>query len=294
MKPVQNKRWVDESLGWDLVKTKFFYKPLSKDIGWWYALGSLCLFLFIIQIITGILLACNYVPTLENAYQSVQYIQHEMIWGWLIRGIHNWGSNLMILVVFIHMVRVFFHGSYKRPNEVTWITGVLLMILTASMALTGYILPWSDRSYWAATILSTIFELIPVVGAWLANVVGGLQTGGVTIGRYCAFHMLLIPLIFAGTILIHILLIQLHGEKGPPPKNGKKVGTQPFFPHQLTKDIIVALATLVLLIVLAKYVGVHPDPAAAPLADVNSVPKPEWFILFGYEILKMFTGKSIL
>jgi len=294
MEPVQKKRWVDQSLAWDLIKTKFFYKPLSEDIGWMYTLGSLCLFLFIVQAITGIILACNYVPTLEGAYKSVEFIQKEMVWGWLIRGIHHWGSHCMLIVVFIHMVRVFFHATYKNPNEVTWMTGVFLMVFTASMALTGYILPWSDRSYWAATILATIFELIPVVGSWLANIVGGVQTGGVTIGRYTAFHMLLIPLSLGLAILVHIILIQIHGEKGPPPKGDREVGTQPFFPHQLTKDVVVALLMLLLLIVFARYVGVPPDPPAAPLADVNAVPKPEWFILFGYEILKLFTGKTII
>ncbi len=154
-KRVEKKSWIDDRLGWDFIKEKFLLKPLSKDIGWLYTLGSICLFLLVLQILTGIILAANYIPTLERAYQSVQYIQNEMAWGWLIRGIHHWGSNLMIIMAFIHMMRVFFHAGYKKPNEVTWIAGALLMALTLTMALTGYILPWSDRSYWAATILST-------------------------------------------------------------------------------------------------------------------------------------------
>lgn len=294
MDPKLKKRWIDQSLAWDLLKTKFFYKPISEDIGWMYTLGSLCLFLFILQAVTGIILACNYVPTLEGAYKSVKYIQYEMVWGWLIRGIHHWGSHAMVIVVFLHMVRVFFHATYKTPNEFTWITGVFLMILTASMALTGYILPWSDRSYWAATILATIFGYIPIIGTWLSNFVGGVKTGEMTIGRYAAFHMLLIPISLGLTILIHIALIQIHGEKGPPPKKGRIVGTRPFFPYQLTKDIIVAISMFVLLILLARYAGVPADPPASPLAPINSVPKPEWFILFGYEILKIFTGKTII
>jgi ubiquinol-cytochrome c reductase cytochrome b subunit len=286
---------IHEKIGvWELVKTKFFYKPISKDIGWWYTLGSLCLLLFSVQIITGIILACNYVPTLGGAYNSVEYINNEMAWGWLIRGVHHWASHLMLIAVLIHMVRVFFHGGYKKPNEFTWITGLFLVLFTALMALTGYILPWSDRSYWAATILAKVFEFLPLVGIWLANLVGGIQTGGMTISRYCAFHMVLIPILIGVTIAIHIFLIQLYGEKGPPPKEDKDVGTQPFFPYQLSKDVIVSILMLIALVLLARYVGVPADAPAAPLASIDSVPKPEWFILFGYEILKMFEGKSII
>lgn len=279
---------------WEFVKTKLLYKPLSKDIGWWYTLGSLCLFLFIVQIITGIILACNYVPTLERAYESVEYVQNEMVWGWLIRGIHHWASHLMLIVVCVHMARVFFHGTYKKPNDITWITGLCLVFLTALMALTGYILPWSDRSYWAATILAKVFEFLPLIGTWLANLVGGIQTGGITISRYCAFHMVLIPILIGVIAAIHLLLIQIYGEMGPPPKEDKEVGTQPFFPYQLSKDAVVAFLMMIALVLLAKYAGVPYDAPAAPLASLESVPKPEWFILFGYEILKMFEGKSIV
>ncbi len=279
---------------WELLKAKFFYKPLSKDIGWWYTLGSLSLFLFITQVITGILLAGNYVPTLAEAYNSVGHIQNEMTLGWLIRGVHHWGSHLMVLTVFIHMLRAFFHGGYKRPNQYIWVTGTLLLFLTALMALTGYILPWSDRSFWAATILAKVFEFLPVIGGWLANMVGGIQVGALTLTRYGSFHMILIPFLILLVVATHIVLIQLHGEKGPPPKEGVDVGTQPFFPYQLSKDAIASFLMMVLLFVLAGYIGVPADPPARPLAEINSVPKPEWFILFGYEILKMFKGKSIV
>ncbi len=294
MEPVQKKRWVDDVLGWDLIREKLLYKPISEDIGWMYALGSLCLFLFTLQVATGIILACSYVPTLEGAHTSVEYIQQEMTWGWLIRGIHHWGSNLMVLAVFIHMLRVFFHGTYKRPNDVLWMTGVFLFLFTAAMALTGYILPWSGRSYWASTILATTLQFIPVVGSWLTNIVGGLQVGGLTIRRYSAFHMVLLPLALGLAVLVHIALIQVHGEKGPPPKAGRVARTVPFFPGQLTKDVVVAVGMFVALVLMARYVGVPPEAEAAPLAPLNSVPKPEWFLLFGYEILKMFTGKSII
>jgi quinol-cytochrome oxidoreductase complex cytochrome b subunit len=279
---------------WELLKAKFFYKPLSKDIGWWYTLGSLSLFLFITQVVTGILLAGNYVPTLADAYNSVEHIQKEMTLGWLIRGVHHWGSHLMVLTVFIHLLRAFFHGGYKRPNQYIWVTGVFLLFLTALMALTGYILPWSDRSYWAATILAKVFEFLPVIGVWLANMVGGIQVGALTLTRYGSFHMILIPFLIVLVVATHVLLIQLHGEKGPPPKEGVDVGTQPFFPYQLSKDAIASFVMMAVLFLLARYIGVPADPPARPLAEINSVPKPEWFILFGYEILKMFEGKSIV
>ncbi len=284
---------IADRFGWEFIKEKIIYKQLSKDIGWWYTLGSLCLFLIILQVATGIILAGNYIPTIAGAYKSVQYIQNEMVLGWLIRGIHFWGATFMLIVVFIHMVRVYFHAGYKRPNEFTWMAGVFLIILTWAMALTGYILPWSNISYWAATILSACFSYIPVIGSWMANIVGGEQAGELTISRYASFHMLLLPILMAGFAVVHVILIQIHGEKGPPP-SGEDVGTQPFFPYQLAKDVVVALVALVAIILFSRFIGVPTDKPAAPLAEVNAVPKPEWFILFGYEMLKMFKGKWIV
>lgn len=283
---------IADRFSWEFIREKVVYKQLSKDIGWWYTLGSLCLFLVVLQVATGIILAGNYIPTIAGAYKSVQYIQDEMVLGWLIRGIHFWGATLMVIAVFVHMVRVFFHAGYKKPNEFTWMAGVFLIVLTWAMALTGYILPWSNISYWAATILSACFSFIPVIGAWLANLVGG-EAGELTISRYASFHMLLLPILLGGFAVVHIVLIQIHGEKGPPPR-GEEVATQPFFPYQLAKDVVVALAALIVIVLFSRYLGVPTDRPAAPLAEVNAVPKPEWFILFGYEMLKMFTGKWII
>jgi ubiquinol-cytochrome c reductase cytochrome b subunit len=278
----------------EFAKTKFFHKPLSEDIGWWSTLGSLSLLLFGVQVVTGIILASEYVPTLEDAHKSIEYINNEMAWGWLIRGIHHWASHLMLIVVLIHMMRVFFHGAYKKPNGFTWITGLLLVFFTALMALSGYILPWSDRSYWAATILAKVFEFLPLVGMRLADLVGGIQTGGLTIMHYSAFHMVGIPILIGVVIVIHVFLIQLYGEKGPPPKEGREVGTRLFFSYQLSKDVFASILMLIALFLLARYAGAPIEAPAAPLASIESVPKPEWFILFGYEILKMFEGKSIV
>lgn len=293
MKRKEITQWLNERMGLDIINKKFLYKELPENVGWWYTLGSLCLFLLAIQIITGIILACTYVPTIRQAYSSVAYIQKEMALGWLVRGLHHWGATMMILAVLTHMARVFFHAGYKRPNELTWMTGVCLVFLTIGMSLTGYILPWSDRSYWAATILATCLDYIPLIGPALVNFLGGKNPGEITIGRYAAFHMTLLPFLSGGAILIHLILIQFHGTKGPPPgENG--TGTRPFFPYQVFKDFIIMLVTLAGLILLASIAGVPFDKAAAPLAEVDSVPKPEWFLLFGYEILKMFTGNSII
>jgi ubiquinol-cytochrome c reductase cytochrome b subunit len=288
------KTWIDERLQLDFLREKILYKPLSEDIGWWCTLGAVCLFLLILQVATGLVLALNYVPVIDRAFSSVEYIQNEMSFGWLIRGMHFWGSNMMLVAVFVHMMRVYFHAGYKKPNELTWVAGVFLIIFTAAMALTGYILPWSDISYWAATILSRCFDYIPVFGSLIANILGGKDPGGIAIGRYAVLHMLVIPAMFAGFTIIHIILIQIHGEKGPPPKEGKETGTRPFYPDQLSKDVVVVLIAFVMLIILARFAGVPKEKAAAPLAEINSVPKPEWFILFGYELLKMFKGKWII
>jgi len=286
--------WLAERTGWDSVKEKVLYKQVPKRIGWWYTLGSIALFLFFVQAVTGFLLACSYTPSPEEAFRSVEYIENEMRLGWLIRGMHYRGSSGMVLVVVIHVFRTFCHATYKRPNEVTWMTGVMLLFLTLGMAFTGYLLPWSNISYWATTVAIFIVDSVPLVGSWAARLLGGTEVGAITLTRFYAFHVLLIPGLLVVIVGSHLLLVQHHGEMGPPPKGTEAdKETQPFFPCHVSKDMAMWLVALGSLIALARYAGVPAAEPAAPL-DSSAVPRPEWYFLFYYQILKLFQGPWII
>lgn len=282
---MRRKRVFREKLGRAIASLQ-----LSAERGWWYTLGTLLLFLFIAQVITGILMYDSYSPTVEFAYDSVALIQW-MDGGWLIRGIHYWGATVMLIVSFIHIMRVYFRAEYKHPHEFAWIAGIILIGLTFSMALSGYILPWSDRSYWAATILAACLDYIPWIGTSLIQFVGGRHAGDETLAFYATVHMYILPILMGGMILIHLLLIRKRGAEDVPVRNSAGNG---FFSFQINRDGAVVLLVLLMLVLLSRYIGVPMDKRAAPLAEVNAVPKPEWFILFGYEILKMFKGKWIV
>lgn len=199
--------WLDERLG----LTAFYETVLDRKVpkvNWWYTLGSASLFLLLVQGITGIMLTVYYVPSPDQAYDSVQYITHEVQFGWLIRGIHHWGSSLLILVVFLHMLRVFFYGAYKYPREFTWITGVVLLLATLGMGFTGYLLPWNQRAYWATTVGTEIAGTTPIVGDLILRVLrGGSELSAVTLARFFSMHVWIIPAVILITLGIHIYLV---------------------------------------------------------------------------------------
>jgi len=282
---MRRKRVFREKLGRAMASLQ-----LSAERGWWYTPGTLLLFLFIAQVITGILMYDGYSPTVEFAYDSAELMQW-MDWGWLIRGIHYWGATVMLIVSFIHMTRVYFRAEYKHPHEFAWMAGIILIVLTFSMALSGYILPWTDRSYWAATILTACLDYIPWIGNSLITFVGGRHAGDETLAFYATLHMFILPVLMGGLMLIHLLLIRRRATDEKPVNSSAGNG---FFSFQINRDATVVVLVLLMLILLSRYIGVPMDKRAAPLAEVNAVPKPEWFILFGYEILKMFTGKWIV
>ncbi len=169
------------------------------------------------QAVTGILLSVYYVPSPDHAYDSVQYIMTGVSFGWLIRGIHHWGASLMVLVVFIHMLRVFFYGAYKYPREVTWLTGVVLLLATLGMGFTGYLLPWNQKAYWATTVGTSIAGTVPGVGDFILQALrGGPELSAVTLARFFAAHIWMIPAVILITISIHLYLVIRNGISGVP------------------------------------------------------------------------------
>lgn len=211
--------WLDERVGFDGLYKNLLDRP-EPDGNWWNTLGSASLFLFLIQGATGIFLTVYYTPSPDHAYDSVQYIMNGVAFGWLIRGIHHWGATLMVIVVFIHMLRVFFSASYKYPRELTWIVGSLLFLLTLGMGFTGYLLPFNQRAYWATVVGTSIGGVVPFIGDFILKALrGGSDVSALTLSRFFSAHIWMLPAALAGLIGVHLYLIMRHGESDYPGKD---------------------------------------------------------------------------
>jgi menaquinol-cytochrome c reductase cytochrome b subunit len=213
--------WLDERSG--LVRwTKFFlFRKVPRDIGWYHTLGSATLTAFLVQLITGVILAFYYKPDPDSAYASVQHITNDLTLGWLVRGMHRWGASVFIILMFFHMARVFLFGAYKYPRELNWIVGVLLLALGMLEGFTGYLLPWDQTAYWATVVGININGTAPILGPFIAQFLqGGAAIGENTLSTFYSLHMLLIPGAIIGLILLHLhLVIRLGVSTNPWTKN---------------------------------------------------------------------------
>lgn len=208
--------WLDERLGLDDIYKNLLDRPEPKG-NWWNTLGSASLFLFITQGLTGIFLTVYYTPSPDHAYDSIQYIMNDVAFGWFVRGIHHWGSSLMVLVVFIHMLRVFVTASYKYPRELTWLVGIGLLLLTLGMGFTGYLLPLHQQAYWATTVATQIAGSVPYIGDFILKALrGGPDLSALTLQRFFSAHIWMLPGLLAALIGVHLYLIIRHGESNFP------------------------------------------------------------------------------
>ncbi len=199
--------WLDERMSWRQVWEAVFLRKIPK-VNWLYTLGSASLFLAINQMVTGILLTIYYVPTPDHAYNSVQYITTQVPMGWLIRGLHHWGASAMVILVVLHMLRVIFYGAYKFPREITWFTGVFLLIVVIGFGFTGYLLPWDQKAYWATTVGTRIAGTPPLIGDFMLRVVrGGEELTAITLARFFGVHVWVLPAILLLLIAIHMYLV---------------------------------------------------------------------------------------
>lgn len=199
--------WLDERVGWRSVWNTVFVRKVPK-VNWWYALGSAALFVVILQGVTGILLTIYYVPSPDQAYDSVQYITTQVPAGWLIRGVHHWGASLLVVLSVLHMVRVIYYGAYKYPREITWFTGVGLLVVVIGFGFTGYLLPWDQKAFWATTVGTRIAEVTPLVGDTLLRIMrGGQELTAVTLTRFFGVHVWVLPAMLIGLLAIHLYLI---------------------------------------------------------------------------------------
>jgi len=211
--------WFDERTGWRGNWGAVFLRKIPK-VNWAYTLGSATLFTMVIQFITGILLTLYYVPDPQQAYASVSYVTDELSFGWLIRGLHHWGASAMVLLAVLHMVRVIIYGAYKYPREVTWITGVLLLLVVFAFGFTGYLLPWDQRAFWATVVGAEIGAVPPVVGGAIKDVMlGGPEISGLTLSRFYGAHIWVLPSVMILLVAIHLFLVVRNGISAPPKRN---------------------------------------------------------------------------
>jgi quinol-cytochrome oxidoreductase complex cytochrome b subunit len=209
--------WVDERTSLSGALRWTLFRKIPKGTNWFYTLGSATLFAFLSQAVTGVFLAMYYVPSPTQAYESARHITNDVFLGEFVRGMHKWGSSVMVILIFLHMGRVFFFGAYKYPRELNWVIGFVLLILTMVMALTGYLLPFDQRSYWATVVAANITANGPLVGPYLGDFLrGGAEFGANTLSRFYSIHMLLVPGAIAALIGAHLYLVAKLGTTAPP------------------------------------------------------------------------------
>ncbi|HEX5591101.1 MAG TPA: cytochrome bc complex cytochrome b subunit [Candidatus Limnocylindrales bacterium] len=261
-----------------------------------FYLGGITLFLFGIQVVTGTLLALYYSPTPDAAYESVLSITSDVQFGWLIRSIHHWTANLMILSLILHVIRIFVQGAYKYPREATWLVGGGLLMLTIGFGFTGYLLPWDQRAYWATVVGTEIAGAVPLIGPPLLLLLrGGPDVTDATLARFFGIHVLVLPLLIGALIAIHLLFVHQQGlanPKRPDPRPGRPgpdlsaEKTKPFFPDYILDELIAWYAVLTALVVLATIFPAGLEAKADPLITPEHI-KPEWYFLGVYELLKL-------
>lgn len=210
--------WLDRRLGWRDVWSAIFLRKIPK-VNWLYTLGSATLFVAVLQMITGILLTIYYVPTPDQAYESVQYITNQLPMGWFIRGLHHWGASAMVVLSVLHMLRVIFYGAYKFPREVTWFTGVVLLLVVIGFGFTGYLLPWDQKAFWATTVGTRIAGVAPVIGNIALKIMrGGEELSAITLVRFFGVHVWVLPLTLIVLIGVHLFLVIRNGISAVPKK----------------------------------------------------------------------------
>jgi ubiquinol-cytochrome c reductase cytochrome b subunit len=280
--------WLDARTGFRAGRSHLLDEPLPPGVGWWFVTGSILLFLLGVQLITGVVLTMYYVPSPEHAYDSVRYITDRLPFGAMVRALHFFGASFIVIAAVIHMLRVVLFGSYKKPREVTWMTGVVLLLVILGFALTGYLLPWDQKAYWATTVTINIARSAPVFGEQVAAVMrGGADLGSLTLLRWYTAHVFLLPAALIGFVVAHVYLMRRHGISGPI--TGRAGSPKPFYPYQALKDTIAMAVVFALLMTFALTVKVPLDAIADP-SDATYVPRPEWYFLSLFQLLKYFPG----
>jgi quinol-cytochrome oxidoreductase complex cytochrome b subunit len=293
------RNWLDERFGWKELTEPLREKTVPVHrLSHWYFLGGITLFLFGIQVGTGILLLLYYRASANEAFESVQYIMTRVQFGWLVRSIHSWAANLMIFTAFAHMFSVVFLRAYRKPRELTWISGMLLLFLAMGFGFSGYLLPWNTLAFFATKVGTDIAGQVPVIGhSLMVFLRGGEEVTGATLTRFFGFHVAVLPLLTTLLVVIHLALVQYFGMSVPPGVEARwkaspgEARSMKFFPTFFLRELMawyIALGVLGALAALSPWgLGTKADPFASAPAGI----KPEWYFLFMFQTLKLIPPK---
>jgi cytochrome b6 len=254
------------------------------------------LFLFTIQVATGILLLLYYRPSAGEAFESIQFLMTEVQFGWLIRSIHSWSANLMIFAMFIHLFSALFLHAYRRPREITWLSGAGLLGLSLAFGFTGYLLPWNELAFFATRVGTEIPGVLPIIGPFVRRLLrGGNDVTGATLTRFYGIHVAILPAIVTLVLGLHLFLVQKHGMSRPlsVEKNTEGKKAMPFFPNFLLRDLVGWLCALGLLAALAAYFPAELGRKADPFQPAPIGIKPEWYFMAMFQTLKLLPGHII-
>ena len=290
--------WLDERF--DLTSLLGVMKkkrvPVHRHTVWYY-LGGVTLFLFAVQVFTGILLLFYYQPGVETGYESVRFIMTKVSFGWLIRSVHHWAANLMVFFAFVHMFSVFFTKAYRKPRELTWVSGFILLLLAMALGFSGYLLPWDELSFFATKVGTDIAGAMPLIGDALRDLLrGGPDVSSATLSRFYAFHVALFPAIFTAILVLHLVFVQRQGMHAPtsferlPSAKKKEIA---FFPNFVLRDALLWLIVLNVLLYLAVFWPAEIGLKADPYSPAPEGIRPEWYFMFMFQTLKFVPAHVI-
>jgi quinol-cytochrome oxidoreductase complex cytochrome b subunit len=284
--------WLEARTGYRRFTHALLQEPVRGGARWSYVFGSALAILFLVQVATGLLLACYYSASSREAWGSVHFITHELRLGWFVRGLHHWAASAMIVLLVLHMGQVFLFGADRKPRELGWWTGVVLLFVVLAFSLTGYLLPWDQKGYWATRVSMSIAGTLPVLGERLrAALQGGNDFGTLTLTRFYTFHALLLPAALVAVLALHLVAFRRHGALPHWSRSDAELDTktEPFWPRQIAYDTV--LAALVLLVVGGLTLRYHGAPLEAPAEPAGGFPaRPEWYFLWMFELLKFVPG----
>jgi ubiquinol-cytochrome c reductase cytochrome b subunit len=284
--------WLESRIGYTGILKMLLDEPIPGGARWWYVFGSVLTFILSIQILTGIFLAAFYSPASNTSWASVAFIQDQLALGWFVRGLHSTGASAMVVMAILHLAQVLIYGAYRAPREMNWIVGVLMLGLVLAFALTGYLLPWDQKGYWATQVATSIISTTPLVGPALQKLLqGGSAYGTFTITHFYALHTYVLPGTIIGMLLLHLYLFRRHGvtPKWDMSHHDLVKRTEPFWPDQLYRDIVACGITFLAIVLMV--LRTHGAELEAPADPASTyVARPEWYFLPLFQILKYFEG----
>jgi ubiquinol-cytochrome c reductase cytochrome b subunit len=284
--------WLEKRIRLKTAWRRFLEERLPDRIGWPHVLGSVLLALIAFQFLTGVLLSFVYSASPDGAHASVSYISRQMHGGGWIRSLHYWGASFLVVIAALHLIRTFLYAAYRKPRELTWIAGVLLFFCILAFGQTGYLLPWDQRAYWGTTVTLQIVRTVPLIGPAVAQLLrGGDSVGALTLSRFYSMHAVVLPVLTILLVGFHLMLIRRFGITEPWSRTDAESSRRtPFYPYQMAKDAAAVLIVLSLLLWIASQLHAPLDSPADP-SDSTFVPRPDWYFLFLFQMLRYFEGK---